>query len=132
MIYEFPSNYYSGSGFSSLAGYRIIEKWDAENSSRSFEVNLLNEGVLNSGGLTPSHVSACINGGCYNAMDLSLIELNKFNNISLVFVWFSLYSYLNGNHIMSSDIPDFDYITYQEVPMSIGNSIAMGFNIKRN
>ena len=57
----YPSNYVSGGGVN-IAGYRILEKWNNSNSSRSFEINIHNEGTLSSDQSSiPAQISACVN-----------------------------------------------------------------------
>ena len=128
----YPSNYVSGGGVN-LAGYRILEKWNNSNSSRSFEINIHNEGTLSSDQSNiPAQISACVNAGCWNAMPLDLLQLNEFNRIDLVFDGDSLYSYLHGDFIQAIDIPNFEFVTYENNPISIAKSLASGHSESRD
>ena len=129
---SYPSNYVNGGGWN-IAGYRIIEKWEGSNTSRSFEINLHSEGTLLSDQSTqPANLSACVNAGCWNAMSLDLLQLNEYNRIDLVFDGDSLRSYLQGDLIQVIDIPDFEFITHENNPISIARSLVSSYNTSRS
>ena len=65
-------------------------------------------------------------------MPLDLLQLNEFNRIDLVFDGDSLYSYLHGDFIQAIDIPDFEFVTHENNPISIAKSLASGHSESRD
>ncbi|MDC3134239.1 LamG domain-containing protein, partial [Bacteroidota bacterium] len=121
-INNWPQNYINGGGYN-YAAYRVLDKWEGSNQSRSFEVSIGNDAtLLSDGSIVPAQIGGCINAGCYDGIPLTLLSMGEFHNVDLVFDGDRFISYLDGELINNVDIPNFTNVNYST------NNLHIGYN----